>query len=310
MHVCAIAIRLFVFSVLDLSFRNCLLANFLIISADSTANGPFHRSSCHDYQLLADCVTSNRLPRPCVDMLAHLPNDTNGTSIIVALVLYIFHECGFVLFESPSGDSTSPIPTYWGYTNVTQIPEMYSTAAVACIKQQSQSETIYLKLLNFSDERLLLVIRRIGNDDVVCVSFCFRDQNRSVCLPINEFIQSEFQLTKIVETPNECLKNIDKLVNKIKSTIITPIRNAVMHEAGLHFLNLDGLPKEILWRILKRLDIKSLQQLSHTCAYMRNEVRSYLHENHINVTSTRRSTPIVRLPATSHQSRGHWFRIV
>lgn len=275
--------------------------------------------------MLADFCCTAHLPQPCVNLIENLSVHSTTADILAALILYIFHECGFILFDSYTNDvTTASIPTYWGYTNVTQIPENYSIGAAECIRQQQMHETstsanntttftIYLKLLNFSDERLVLIIRKIVNGDALCISFCFRDRNESICLPVTEFVRSNDEIANAIEqiqcSPVECLRNIDLLVNKIKSKIITPIRNAVMHSAGLRFPSVIGLPKEILWHLMKRLDLKSLQSLSHTCTYMRDEIRIYLNENNIIVTSNRRqSTPIVRLPPNYSYPRSHLFR--
>lgn len=257
----------------------------------------------HDYQLLADFCTTSQLPRPCFNLLQNISVDSDAADILTALILYIFHECGFVTFDLHTDDLAAIIPTYWGYTNVTQIPEIYSIGAALCIRRQQeqpssdQSFTIYLKLLNFSEERLVLIMRKIVNGDAVCISFCFRDRIESICVPITQFIQIDRKTTaveQIQRSPSKCLKNIEILTNKIKSQVITPIRNAIMSSAGLQFPSLIGLPKEILWHLMKRLDLKSLQNLSHTCTYTRNEVRIYMTENNINVTTRRRSTPIIR----------------
>lgn len=298
---------------------------FFLISVTNTANRG-QQNRYRDYQLLADFPTTARLPQPCVNLLANLSIESDAADILAALALYIFHECGFVLFDSHIDDAATRIPTYWGYTNVTRISENYSLGAAACIRQQQseqssprtnqRSYTIYLKLLNFSEERLVLIIREIVNGDALCVSFCFRDQSESICLPVNEFVRFVIDdgvnaIQRMQQrSPTECFKNIEILVNKIKSKIITPIRNAVMLSAGLHFPNLNGLPKEILWHLMKRLEVKSLQNLSHTCTYMRNEVRIYLNENHINLASNRRPTPIIRLlnHPRSNYPMSDWFR--
>lgn len=296
------------------SFGNC----FSYISAEC-ANTGRQQNSNRDYQLLADFGVSVRLPQPCVNLLKMLSVHSDAGDILAALILYLFHECGFVLFDEHGADT---IPTYWGYTNVTQIPEKYSIGAAACLVQQQirdpsipkseHSYTIYLKLLNFSEERLVLIIRKIVNGDALCISFCFRDRSESICLPVTEFIRvtgkDDTLIEQIRRSPTECLKNIETLVTKIKSKIITPIRNAVMLSAGLRFPSLIGLPKEILWHLMKRLDVKSLQNLSHTCTYMRNEINVYLNENHINVTTNRRRTPIVRLPPNYSYPRSNLFR--
>lgn len=299
---------------------------FFYISAEIEDNGQNQQNPNRDYQLLADFCTTARLPQPCVNLLEKLSVHSDAADILVALILYIFHEYGFVLFDSHNNDVATAIPTYWGYTNVTQIPEIYSVGAAASILQQQQQQqqkeessistnensyTIYLKLLNFSEERLVLIIRKIVNGDALCVSFCFRDQSESVCLAVTEFVHIDGEATAIEEihrSLTDCLKNIANLVNKIKSKIITPIRNAVMLSAGLRFPSLIGLPKEILWHLMKRLDLKSVQNLSHTCTYMRNETRCYLNENHINVTSNRRSTPIIRQPSNYAYPRSNLFR--
>lgn len=289
-----------------------VLGIIFLISAECSDYGCRTR----DYQLLADFgVTSKTLPRPCVNLLAKLPVDSDAADILVALILYIFHECGFVMFDE---HIVTSIPTYWGYTNVTQIPETYSTAAAACIIQEQQrhlsspnsqrSYTAYLKLLNFSEERLVLVIRKIVSGDALCISFCFRDRNESICLPVIEYIHDATTIELVRRSPIRCLKNMATLVTKVKASIITPIRNGVMSSAGLRFPSLIGLPREILWQLMKRLDLISLQNISHTCTYMRNETRIYLDENHIRVTSNRRPTPIVRLPSNYAFPRPDLFR--
>lgn len=297
--------------------------HFFLISAEIAGSGS-QQNRNRDYQLLADFCTTARLPHPCAKLLENLSVHSDAADILAALILYIFHECGFVSFDSHHIDVATAIPTYWGYTNVTQIPESYSTEAIASLRQQQQppqpspptnqlSYTIYLKLLNFSEERLVLVIRKIAvNGDALCVSFCFRNRSESVCLPVTEFVHVDGGATAIEQlhrSPVECLTNIEILVNKIKSKIITPIRNAVMLSAGLHFPSLIGLPKEILWRLMKHLDLESLQNLSHTCTHMRREARIYLDENHINVASNRRPTPIIRQPDSNYAyPRSNWFR--
>lgn len=302
---------------LDLSFVE-YSQFFSQISATIVNNGRLQNTN-RDYQLLADFSSTARLPRPCIISLENLSVQSNAADIIAALILYIFHECGFVSFDSP--DATTTIPTYWGYTNVTQIPEYYSTEAIEHLVQQQKqrqsvaggdrSYTIYLKLLNFSEERLVLIMREIANGDALCISFCFRDRSESICLPVTEFIQfdgSASVLQQVQRSPTECLKNIELLVNKVKSQLITPIRNAVMLAAGLRCPSLIGLPKEILWHLMKRLDLRSLQNLSHACNHMRNEARIYLNENHINVASNRRSTPIIRMPSNYSYPRLNLFR--
>lgn len=290
---------------------------FLVLATRADRGG--QRNGNRDYQLLADFSITSRLPQPCVNLLQNLCVHSDASDILAALILYIFHECGFVAFDSASNDVTSiEIPTYWGYSNVTQIPENYSVEAASCIlRQQIQlpsvpnSYTIYLKLLNFSEERLVLVIRKIVNGDAVCVSFCFRDRSESICLPVTEFVHinaTENAIVQIQQSATGCLKNIEMLVDKIKSKIITPIRNAVMLSAGLRCPSLMGLPKEILWQLMRRLDVKTLQILSHTCTYMRNEARIYLDEKHINLAANRRPTPIVRLPPNYSYPRANLFR--
>lgn len=291
---------------------------FLVSATRADSGG--QRNGNRDYQLLADFSITSRLPQPCVNLLQNLSVHSDASDILAALILYIFHECGFVAFDSVSNDVTSiEIPTYWGYSNVTQIPENYSVEAASWILRQqiqqpsvpTNSYTIYLKLLNFSEERLVLIIRKIVNGDAVCVSFCFRDQSESICLPVTEFVHidaTDNAIVRIQQSATDCLKNIETLVNKIKSKIVTPIRNAVMLSAGLRCPSLIGLPKEILWQLMRRLDVKNLQILSHTCTYMRNEVRIYLDENHINLAANRRSTPIVRLPPNYSYPRAHLFR--
>lgn len=207
--------------------------------------------------------------------------------------MYVCLESGLV----PCGvrEDSTDIPTSWCYEFVAQIPNRFTSAMTSTMAQQRLdsigSSTVQLKLLNFSDECLSLVFRRLTNGDAVCISFCFGDQSRSVCFNVKEFVA--FDGCTNDDFYAKIMRNAAQLANRTKSLLIQPIRNAVMQSRGLRFPNLNGLPRDVLHLLFKYLSLATLQNLSKTCALMRNEVVRYVDDSVRIVLTERRSTPIV-----------------
>lgn len=233
-------------------------------------------------------------------MLAEIqlwPNSVES-DLLIGILLYTLLESGFIL--SNLNDDFNSIATYWGYEFVAQIPKNYTTAMTSTfaqhkINQNAKDLTISLKLLNFTEETVSLLIRRVFDGDAMCISLCFGLNSTSICLPVNKFI-------KMKSTNEGCpkqicmdylLKNVAELVTEIKVNLIRPIRNRICLSSGYGCPNINGLPNETLQNILKYLNLKTLQCLSQTSVYLRDHIIIYLNENH-RFVSTRRSTPIMR----------------
>lgn len=223
-------------------------------------------------------------------MIHSLPN-TDASDSLIGIILYIFLETGFV--PSNLTDDFSSISTYCGYEFIAQIPKQFMTSMTSTFAHQKSStnakeQTFSLKLLNFSEEQAVLNVRKLFNGDAICLTLCFGCESTSVCLPVNKFI-------KMNSTQQFCLdyllENLNDLVAEIKINLIRPIRNQICLSSGYGCPNINGLPKETLDRVLVLLDLKSLQNLSQACVYLRDHVITYLNESKRYVT-TRRSTPI------------------
>lgn len=267
--------------------------------------------------LLEDTHKCNRMPASCVKLLQNLLINTNATEILIGLVHYIFLESGFVPNDVQM--NIHDLPIYWGYSYVAQIPDRYSICTASSISNQqkeylnnsqldsnrspthtSQHEPVYkfaLKLLNFAEPyNLPLVIRKIFSGDTLCITFCYKNQTQSICLHVTDYIRNDMEINveDLCLNPNAYLIQVDNLVFKIKHNVIASIRNLIMLDGGYRFASLVGLPKEIFWLLLKRLDLISQQNLSQTCRTLRNGVIQYLRENNLAVTTERKSTPIIR----------------
>lgn len=179
----------------------------------------------------------------------------------------------------------------------------------------NQTYKFMLKLLNFSEHTCLLLVRNIFNGDAGCVTFC-RDgegyTGRSVVIPIKQYIDigpnvvdddNDSRLPIDIDDIDELndstsvLKNCKELAQKMRSSIIIPIRNELMNEAGHPYGGLYGLPQEILWLLFERFDVQTLQNMSHVCMKMRIEIVDYIQtKGRRIVDKERRRVQIVRLP--------------
>lgn len=289
---------------------------FLLVAA----NQPGITITADSFLLVQDICRVNRLPSSFKQLLHTLFHRCKGISsadILVALIYYLSFESGFVPNTFPPDES---VATYWGYKFVAQIPAISAALAATQIHEQysqfgqlsstsstppRQSEQIYkfsVKLLSFADEEVQLIIRKVFNGDAVCVTFCSvgeEQQAKSVCLLVNEFLEPAniLQFDQIQENPQHFFRNIDKLIELIVVNVIAPIRTQLMANNRNPNAALIGLPKEILWVLLRhfRNDLKSLQALSQTCSYLRQAAIAYLEENAIRLRN-RRPTPIIRDP--------------
>lgn len=258
----------------------------------------------------------NRLPSSLYQLLKYLHQKEirQSDDLLVSIVYYLFLESGFVPITLPD-EFKAKIATHWGYSFVAQIPEFsWKIAADEILKQHHQREPndaagieqIYefkLKLLSLSDDEMQLVIRKVFSGSAFCVTFCMNQQElaTSIILPVNEFINlkqnDDFDIISLQQNPQNYLKNIRDLSEKVKHNLIAPIRNMMMYESAYPNASLHGMPQEVLWKLFSyfRSDLQTLQKISQTCVYLRNITISYLEESNIRLKH-RRPTQIIYDP--------------
>lgn len=269
--------------------------------------------------LIDDVYHANKLPSPLQNLLQKLfGRNVKSAELLVAFVYYAFLESGCVPAAMPV-EQKSKIPAHWGYSYATQIPE-YSWSIVADqISEQfnqweksygisdtsnaSKSDQIFefkLNLLKYSTDEMHLVIRKIFGGNALCATFCIDQQEKatSIVLPIAQFINENaingVDFHTVRQNPQQYFTNICELTKNVKQILIMPLHNSAMYDIGVPHAALSGLPKEVLWTLFKyvRSDLKTLQNISRTCVYLRNMAISFLNEKNIQLKQ-RQPTAIV-----------------
>lgn len=273
-----------------------------------------HDEAEKDFMLFEEIESQQRLPKHLKQMLTNVPLASETSDIFCASILYLLLEMGFVVCDSsqspPDDDSLS---TSCSYSYVENILEKYVLMISNSIKNQlscgngktSETFKFSIRLINFSENVLNLVVRKIFDKGTLCITFCYNENSCSILLNVNEYVRDPVIIDEdLLENPAQYFKNTLDLAYKIRSTLIIPIRNAVMLDEGHTFPGLFGIPREIQWHILKMLDLQSLQSLSQTCIKLRCDIITYVNERNMRITTERRSTPIIRLPSNLFHNFG------
>lgn len=269
--------------------------------------------------LAQDVCHTNELPSSLQHLFQNLfqRNIQTPAELLIALVYYLFLESGFAPATLPI-ELKSKIPSHWGYSFIAQIPDFSWNIVADQISEQfgqwndlavnsntvTKSDQIYefkLNLLKHSSDEMQLVIRKIFTGNALLCTFCTdknREQASSIILPVAESINitaisgADFDIIR--QNPQHYFTNIRELSGKIKQDLIAPLHNSVMYDSAYPHAALNGLPKEILWILFNyiRSDLKTLQNISMTCVYLRNMAITFLNEMKIGLKQ-RRPTPIV-----------------
>lgn len=281
------------------------------------------------FMLIENIPQNNRLPaslKQLLQALFGLNKNVLPVDVLVAMIYYLSFENGFVPNTFPI-ESSSAIATYWGYSFVAQIPKISSKLAAKQIFEQSNlhtedahkfegTYTFIVKLLDFSDREVQLIIRKVFNGEALCVTFCIdkEQQAESTCLRVADYISiKEMDFDEISNNPIGIFHNINLLVEKMKCGLITPIRNQLMfnNEPNHPYAALIGMPKDMLWLLFSflRNDLKTMHTLSQTCTYLREVAIAYLDEKNVRLHN-RRSTPIIRDPHYRPYNLLRWPRYI
>lgn len=271
------------------------------------------------FQQFENVSRSNRLPTSLDYLLHSLYQDQirDSSEFLIAIIYYLFLETGFTPVALPDELNTK-IRTHWGFSFVAQIPEhSWNLVADEIIQQYMQlygkanecestvsnvpkSEEIYkftLKLFGHSECVLQLIVRKIFDGSSICVTCCLEQykQSTSIVLRVNDFINitENIEFERIRQNPNKYFLKFQLLNTEIKQTLIAGLRNVIMYECAYANAALNGLPKELLWILLKylRSDLIALQNMSQTCVYLRNMIIMFLNESNIRLKH-RQPTPI------------------
>lgn len=273
-----------------------------------------------DFQLFSDTNHTKKLPPSLECLLRSLYENGIKTpaEFLTAIVCYLLLECGLVP-TIISAELSPKVRTHWGFSFVAGIPKnSWNNVAGQIIQkykefhannasnstassQMVSSEEIYtfkFQLLNHSDDELQLIVRKIFGGTTLCVMLCsdHHEQSASVILPVNDFVKSTTEaqnFDQIQHDPERFFPKIETLSTQIKQQLIEPIRNVIMYESAYPNAALNGLPKETLWSLFCyfRNDLETLQNISHTCVYLRNMAITFLSESNIQLKH-RRPTPI------------------
>lgn len=288
-------------------------------------------ASANDNLLLED-TDVDRLPSNILNLFQAFTVPPKAFDALIALIYTVFLEMGFV----PAGADeqitlTDAVnhPTCWAYSYVSSIMSNYITAPAKLIEKQrtemsiidtstdgkeiaspgNQSYQFTLKLLNFSEQPCLLIARSVFNGDAVCVTmFHCNDSStsggpgHSAVLPIKQYIHigkdddDSLTIHKVKHSTN-ILTNMKELAQKMKSSIIIPIRMELMDKEGHRYAGFNGVPQEILWLLYDRFDLNTLQNVSHVSVKMRIDVINYIRAKGRHIYDTeRRRVQIVRYP--------------
>lgn len=272
-----------------------------------------------DYQLFGDTSHTKKLP-PSLECLLHdlYQNEIRTPAeLLIAVICYLLLESGLVP-TFISSELSSKVRTHWGYSFVAGIPKnSWKTVADQIIQKFMELNrggashaiashmtmpddifTFQFKLLNHSDDELQLIIRKLFGGRSLCVMLCSEqhEQSTSIIVSVNDFVND----TTVVQNfdqirldPEQFFMKSQALSIQIKQQLIAPIRNVIMYESAYPNAALNGLPKEILWSLFRylRFDLETLQNVSHTCVYLRNMALIFLTEKNIQLKH-RRPTPI------------------
>lgn len=296
---------------------------------ESTSNASNVSPSSSNYFLLED-INVNQVPTNLLKMFKTFSTPQKPFDLLTALVYNLCLEMGFV----PAGNDehiactdAQAHSTCWAFSYVGSIVSTCGSAPAKLIESQqslpsSSSDRTYrftLKLLNFSERHCLLVARSIFKGDVACVTFCLDSSNsRSIILPINRYIHlgksNEFDddfngdanmplIDKLIRNPVKVLKNVKELSERMKSSVILPIRNELMDTVITGYAALKGLPQEVLYMLFDKLDLNTLQTVSQVSLKMRNEVVNYIRSKGRRVyDAERRRVQIVRMLADGQET--------
>lgn len=294
------------------------------------------KASTSDNLLLED-TDADRLPSNISKLFQTFTTPPKPFDALIALVYNIFLEMGFVPTGPDEQITPTVVvnhPTCWAYSYVSTIVSTYITAPAKLIERQqqatsgpdtsavanqtapsNQSYQFTLKLLNFSEQPCLLIARSVFNGDAVCFTMCRSDSSgssasssgsdgssHSVVLPIKQYIhigKDDDRSVAIHELnqPTNTLTNMKELAQKMKSSIIIPIRMQLMNEGGHRYAGFNGVPQEILWLLYDRFDLNTLQNVSHVSVKLRNDVIDYIRTKGRRIyDAERRRVQIVRCP--------------
>lgn len=256
------------------------------------------------FMLFEEIESKQLFPKHLRKLLTDLPLALETSDILCAIIPYLLLEMGFIvgdLSTPPSDDIT--LPTSCSYSEDVLI-RYVSLISDSIKKQQScannKSIEIFkfsMKLVNFSENILTLVIRKVFNGNTLCITFCYNEYSHTVVLNINDYVHKPLIIDDdLLQNPTKYFKNTESLAYKVRSTVIIPIRNQLMLDEGYTFAGLLGVPKEIQWTIFKLLGLTSLQDLSKTCIRLRSDIISFVNGLDLKITTERQSTPIIWQP--------------
>lgn len=125
----------------------------------------------------------------------------------------------------------------------------------------------YLK--GFKNPKLKVMMSQVG--EIVVINFIVPEldfDTYSLCLPISKYIVPKEKITKL-DVPN-FFKNLKTLTLLFKNNISCPLKSKILKYYGYVSASLTGLPNEVVRKILLKLNIYSIVQLTKICLQLKH----------------------------------------
>lgn len=208
------------------------------------------------------------LPTHALSIITNL-NSTNACDLLFGIIYALSLETGFILHDS---ENDKKFKTNWGssfsFYNIKKCSKIIENYQ----QMDGQMLKLKLKLVNYSDEECTLICIKSG--DCIIVNFITNlNRGQSVCLSVSRYVPRPFLKDK-----PKCFRNLDELSRKIKDKLFFPIRNEIIFNLGLSHASLTGLPNELLFLVLRKINKKDLQKLSATCTTLRDTILIFLNK--------------------------------
>lgn len=218
--------------------------------------------------ILVEDSTLLELPTHALSIIKNL-NSTNAYDLLFGIIYALSLETGFMLNNS---ETNKNFITNWGssfsFYNIRKCSKILENYQ----QMDGQMFKIKLKLVNYSDEECSLICIKTG-DSVIFNFIMNLNRGQSICLSVSRYVPLPY-----MKDISKRFRNLDELSRKIKDKLFFPIRNEIIFNLGLSHASLIGLPNEILFLILRKIQIKDLQKLSATCTTLRNIISLFLNK--------------------------------
>lgn len=218
--------------------------------------------------ILVEDSTLFELPSHALSIVTNL-NSRNAYDLLFGIIYALSLETGFILHGS---EKTKNFITNWGssfsFYNIKKCSKIIENYQ----QMDGQMFKLKLKLVNYSDEECSLICIKSG--DCVILNFITNfNRGQSVCLSVSRYVPLPYLKDKA-----KCFRHLDELSRKIKDKLFFPIRNEIIFNLGLSHASLTGVPNEILFLVLRKMNLKDLQKLSATCTTLRNIILIFLNK--------------------------------